>query len=523
MHVTAAVLVTGRYWGRTLSFLNMYGDAKELVSAADTEAQPDTSWVSEATFTGSAHPLIDDKTVNPKTVFVDLRGTLSIAETTTHHFFLFASADAADPAVWISAPHGTLSATQAGSEVTIAGDGWRLKADDVARVFLPASPGREARGVGGQEGALTASVQRHGNGVPPAGLPFGDPADTGEWQSAPSGLFVRVDGDQPLAHTSLSSPQASQRERLAQLTGLGWLPPNVLARQYRLRIADQEQARWAASAPPGRSWAPVSEAFVALATGHRQANEVANHLWPQVSPVGQPVLAAGESIVQAWTATDPKMENVDVQGNDDLPYSFLPTKGQAVECLLTNERLILIAALAGADHASLVEERADNHLFVGKKPQIGLLDTATWNNVRKAIDAALNDGRSPYFLTAHVRWEWLAAIGRHTEEIERTERPKGIFGKKVVTNLTVAWLQFDVLLPDGSRRRLHIEARDGEVAALNERLHAILAAVAGSSTVAVASQPDVTGRPLMHGKATTERWAVTGTPGYSLPRVEPYG
>jgi hypothetical protein len=55
MHVTAAVLVTGRYWGRTLSFLNMYGDAKELVSAADTEAQPDTSWVSEATFTGSAH------------------------------------------------------------------------------------------------------------------------------------------------------------------------------------------------------------------------------------------------------------------------------------------------------------------------------------------------------------------------------------------------------------------------------------------------------------------------------------
>jgi hypothetical protein len=521
MHVTAAVLVTGRYWGRTLPFLNMYADAKELVFAADTEAKPDASWVGEATFTGSAHPLVDEQTVNPKQVSVDLSGTVSIAETSTHHFLLFASADTADPAVWISAPHGTLNATQSGSQVVIAGDGWQITTADVMRLFLSTDPRREHMGKERQEGHLVASLQRPGTGRAPAALPFADAADTGDWRAAPSGLFVQVADGHPTGRTSLSAPQASQRERLAQLLGLGWLPLNVLARQYRLRIGDQEQGRWSAAAPPDRSWAPVSDAFVGFGAGPRLANEIADYLWPQVSPVGQPVLAPGESMIQAWTTTNPRLENVDAQGNDDLPYSLMPTKGQAVECLLTNERLIMVAALSTADHAALVEERADSHLFIGKKPQVGLLDTATWNNVRKAIDTALGDGRSPYYFTSHVRWEWLAAIGRHTEEIERTERPKGIFGKKVVTNVTVAWLQLDVLLPDGSRRRLHIEARDGEVAALNERLHAILGAVAGSGTAAVASQPEVTARPLMHGKATTERWAVTGKPGYSLPRVHP--
>lgn len=517
--MTAAVLVTGRYWGRTLPFLNMYADAKELVSAADTEAMPDTSWVSGlATFSGAAHALLDDQTVDGEPTSVRLEGTLSIAETSTHHLLLFASADAADPAVWIRAPHGSLAADYDGQATTISGDGWRLSMHDVNRLFRPSTPGRQASYTPGQERALVASLRRPGVGASPAELPFRPPTRRGQWQPTPSGVYVQVEGGRPTGQTALSSPRSPQRERLAHLLRLTWLPPNVLARQYRLRIADQEPAQSPQPAPPGRSWAPVSDAFVALANGHGEPHEVAEYLWPRLDPQGRPVLAAGETIVGAWSTADPQMEKVDAQGNDDLPYSLMPTRGQSVDCLLTNQRLILVGRLSEADRASLADSRADSPLIIGKKLEGGLLDTDTWGSLRRLIDSALNRPSSSHFVAAHVRWEWLAAVGKHIEQIQREERPRGIFGKKTLVTKTVAWLQLDVLLPDGACRRVHLEARDEEVAALDERLRATLTAVAAAGVPMVSSQPEVTSRPLMHGQATTERWPITGTPGYSVPQ-----
>jgi hypothetical protein len=516
-----AILVTGRYWGRALPFLNMYSNAKELISPADTEAKPDTSWVSaSATFTGSAYPLVDDQNVEQERKSVTLEGGLSIAETSTHHYLLFASHDAADPAVWISAPHGALDARMDGSVLAIAGDGWRLTARDVGRLFVSTNANRLGRYTPGQEGVLLTSLCRPGAGAALPVLPFSEPTDQEDWRPTTSGIFVQVDGGEPTGLTALSSPRTAQRERLAHLLRLSWLPLNVLARQYRLRIGDQEPARWSEPAPQERSWPPVADAFVALSIGPRETNEVAEHLWPHVGPDGRPVLTPGESTFLAWSTTGPEMETVDAQGDDDLPYPLMPTKAQPVDCSVTNGRLIMVGALSDAERASLAHARADSPLLVGKKMQPGLLDTGAWDGVRAVLDSALDGGSSNYFLTAHIRWEWLAAVARHTEVIQREERSRGIFGKKTVVTITVAWLQLDVLLPDGSRRRLHLKARNEEAPALDERLRTVLTAVKESGA-AVASEPEVTSRPLMHGHATTERWSVTGTPGYSIPRVDP--
>ena len=510
-----AVLVRGRYWGRTLSFLNMYGNADELADPADREdGHADAYWLVEsARFEGSADPLHDEHSVGDAPRTVDLTGTVSIAETDTHHYVLFAGYGAADPAIWISAPRGALDVRDAAPGLSVGTTGWRLTLNGVV-AFQP----RSRLGTPGKEAALLASFHRPGHLVTVPPLPRSAPARRAEWLStSPSGLLAELEDGIATGRTAMSAPHADQRDRLDRVLAARWLPANVLARQYRLTIADQDPPTSGRRPTAGRSWTPLTNAPVALSTGRPEPDETRAYLWPVVAPDGRPVLTPGETALGSWSTIDPKAEVVDADGNDDLPYRLMPSKSQIVDCVLTNRRLVLVGALSAADMSELRTERSESRLLIGKVPQ-GLLDTEDWAHLREVLEATLGHPTSDFHWVSHIRWEWLSGIARYTERLQREQRSSGLFGKKTLVTTTVAWLQLDVLMPDGSHRRYHVdEARNDDVPALGERLSLILQSVAAAGVGVVAPEPTVTERPLMHGQARTERWSVTGTPGHSIP------
>lgn len=510
-----AVLVRGRYWGRTLPFLNMYNNADELADPADREdGRADAYWLSEsAKFVGSAHPLIEEHSVADDLQSVDLAGFVSIAETDSHHYVLFASCSAADPAIWISAPRGALDIQEEGPGFSIGSHGWRLSLHDVSALYRSSrrfTPDRER--------ALLASFRRTGPPVSPPLLPLVTRTPA-EWRpSSPSDLFIHLEDGQVTGLTSLSPPLTDQRDRLSQVLVAGWLPANVLARQYRLTIADHDRPTWSRRPPHGRSWSPLTDAPVALSTGRPESDETRAYLWPVVDHDGRPDIRADETTLGHWSTVDPQVEVVDADGNDDLPYRLMPSKSQAVDCFVTNRRLVMVGALSAADVAAIGSERSESPLLVGKVPQ-GLLDTAEWALLRTVLESELGNPGSSYHWASHIRWEWLSGVARYTEQLQREQRSSGLFGKKSLVTTTVAWLQLDVLMPDGSARRYHVDkARDEDVATLGGRLSLLLHAVAQSGVGVVAAEPAVTSRTLVHGQAWTERWSITGTPGYSIPR-----
>jgi hypothetical protein len=510
-----AVLVRGRYYGRTLTFLNMYNNADELADPADREdGRADAYWLVEsARFVGSAHPLLDEHSVGDDLRSVDLPGTVSVAETDTHHYLLFTSYGAAGPAIWIRAPRGALDIQDGPTGLSISSTDWRLDLRGVAG-FHP----RSRLGTPGQEGALLASLRRAGPPVAAAPLPRTTRTRRVEWlPGSPSGLFVEREDGEATGRTALSSPLADQGVRLAQALEAHWLPPNVLARQYRLTIADQDSPALSRRPAPGRSWTSLANTPVALSTGRSESDETRGYLWPVVAPDGRPMLNADETSLGSWSTVDPKAEVVDAEGNDDLPYRLMPSKSQAVDCTVTNRRLVIVGSLSAGDMSDLRTERSESRLLVGKVPQ-GLLDTDEWARLRDVLESELAQVQSPFHWTTHIRWEWVSGIARYTEQLQREQRSSGLFGKKTLVTTSVAWLQLDVLLPDGSARRYHVdEARNDDVPALGDRLSLLLQAVAQAGVGEVATEPTVTGRPLMHGQAWTERWAVTGTPGHSIP------
>lgn len=509
-----AILVNGRYYGRTLPFLNMYCSASELVDPADREdGKADAYWLSEsASFHGAAHPLLVDDRVGGTATF-ELQGMVSAAESHTHHYFLLTGYDAAEPAVWISAPRGSLQAREDPAGLTLSGGEWTLLLRDVSSHYRSIQQYKP-----GQERALLESLRRPGGGVAPvAALPTGPSDVAGQWIPTGSpGLFAQLADGRRTGRTALSDPSADPAVRLSQVLQASWLPPNVLARQYRLRIAGQEPWRVEAPVPPGRNWSPLSDALVALSVGQESTDPTAVELWPSVDGDGRPRIGARETVLGSWSTIDPRVEKVDVQGNGDLPARLMPSRSLSVECLVTDGRLILVAPLPPADLASL-QDGADSLLVSGKLPD-ALRDSQAWHEVRQRLGACLQQAAGRLCWASHIRWEWVTAVALHTEQLQREERSRGLFGKKTLVSTTVAWLQIDIGMPDGTRRRLHVdEGRNEAVAMVEQRLGLVLDAVARAGVGAVSRDPEASGRQLMHGQATTARWAVTGTPGYSLP------